>query len=104
MSNSDFAHGEQVQDQLGFKLSDWVCAEELRLYKPSPEFWRAVARRCGLEPGRDWWHVSAYADYDLEVARSLGLTCVFVAREHSRPGSAHYEFPDLGALADFLGA
>src|SRR5262245_24549003 len=29
MTNSDRAHGEQVQEQLGFRLSDWVCAEEV---------------------------------------------------------------------------
>ncbi|MBI3270495.1 MAG: HAD-IA family hydrolase [Planctomycetes bacterium] len=102
MTNSDRAHGEQVQAQLGFKLADWVCAEEVRVYKPAPAFWRAVAARLGLAPGPAWWHVSAYADYDLEAAARLGLTCVFVERPHSRPGDAAVRVRDLAALADLL--
>ncbi|MEZ0231025.1 MAG: hypothetical protein ACAI25_20585, partial [Planctomycetota bacterium] len=86
LTNSDRAHGEQVQEQLGLRLADWQCAEEVHLYKPSEEVWRLAARRRRLAFGRPWWHVSAYADYDLEVARRLGLTCVFVERPHSRPG------------------
>lgn len=90
MTNSDRSHGEDVQAQLGFRLSDWVCAEDVRVYKPNPEFWRQTSRRCGIEPGAHWWHVSAYCDYDLEVANKLGLTTVFLARPHARAGLATY--------------
>src|SRR5512139_1946188 len=55
MTNSDRAHGEQAQARLGFRLSDWICAEETRVYKPSPRFWRAVAERLGVVPGPHWW-------------------------------------------------
>jgi hypothetical protein len=48
--------------------------------------------------------VSAYADYDLRTARELGLTCVFVQRPHSRPGTADVSVPDLAALADLVEA
>jgi FMN phosphatase YigB (HAD superfamily) len=99
MTNSDRAHGEQAQEQLGFRLADWVCAEDLRLYKPDPAFWRAVGARRGIEPSAAWWHVSAYADYDLDVARSLGLTTVYVERPHARPGPATHAVADLGELA-----
>ena len=99
MTNSDRAHGEQVQEQLGFRLSDWLCAEETQRYKPDPEVWHAMARRRGIEPGPDWWHVSAYADYDLAVANRLGLTTVFVARPHARRGPATHSLADLAALA-----
>jgi 2-haloacid dehalogenase len=102
MTNSDRAHGEQAQEQLGFRLAGWVCAEDLRLYKPDPAFWRAVGARCGIEPSPDWWHVSAYADYDLDVARSLGLTTVYVERPHARPGPATHAVADLVALADLV--
>jgi 2-haloalkanoic acid dehalogenase type II len=102
MTNSDRAHGEQVQEQLGFRLSDWVCAEEGRLYKPNPEFWGLVGRRLGVEPGAHWWHVSAYADYDLDVTRRLGLTSVFVARPHCRPGPADHRVADLAALVGLV--
>jgi FMN phosphatase YigB (HAD superfamily) len=99
MTNSDRAHGEQLQEQLGFPLTDWVCAEEVRVYKPSVAFWHAVAGRRGVTPGPHWWHVSAYADYDLQTAGRLGLTTVFVARPHARPGQADHQVADLGQLA-----
>jgi 2-haloalkanoic acid dehalogenase type II len=99
-TNSDRAHGGQVQAQLGFSLDGWICAEEVGTYKPDPQIWRAASRRMGVAPSRDWWHVSAYADYDHATARALGLTCVFVRRPHSRPGPADITVADLTALAD----
>jgi len=104
MTNSDRAHGEQVQEQLGFRLSGWICAEELRLYKPDPGFWRTVAARRGVEQSAAWWHVSAYADYDLDVAAGLGLTTVYVGRPHARPGPATHAVRDLLELAALLEA
>jgi len=103
ITNSDRAHGEQVQGQLGFRLDGWICAEEVRAYKPDPRMWEAASRKMAVPFGRGWWHVSAYADYDLRTARAAGLTCVFVQRPHSRPGEADLVVPDLGALADFAG-
>lgn len=102
LTNSDRAHGEQVQEQLGFRLADWQCAEDVKLYKPSEEVWHLAARRRGLAFGPRWWHVSAYADYDLDVTRRLGLTSVFVARPHSRPGPADVRVADLVELAALL--
>ena len=99
MTNSDFEHGEKIQTSLGFPFSGWICAEETRVYKPNPEFWHAVARKTGTSFGRNWWHVSAYADYDLAVARELGLTCVYIPRPHSRPGFFHVQAADLVQLA-----
>src|SRR5688572_18966963 len=52
------------------------------------------------EQGPWWWHVSAYGDYDLETARSLGLTCVYVRRPHARPGPSDLAVADLAELAD----
>jgi 2-haloacid dehalogenase len=103
-TNSDRAHGEQVQAQLGFRLDAWICAEEVRAYKPDRRLWDAVAKRLGRPFDQSWWHVSAYADYDLRTARELGLTCVLVQRPHSRPGDADLTVPDLTALADRLEA
>ena len=99
MTNSDLLHGVQAQRGLGFRLDDWVCAEESRVYKPSREAWRHVAERRGASFGPAWWHVSAYADYDLETARALGLTCVFVERPHARPGPEDLHVVDLMELA-----
>lgn len=103
ITNSDRAHGAQVQQQLGFPLSHWFCAEDLGVYKPDPAAWHAVAARLGVTPGPGWWHVSAYGDYDLNVARALGLTCVLVQRPHRRAGPADLVVPDLRALAHDAG-
>jgi 2-haloacid dehalogenase len=100
MTNSDRQHAPGVQRGLGLSLSHWFCAEELGLYKPAPEFWHVVSRRLAVAPSPAWWHVAAYADYDLDVARSLGLTTVLVQRPHQRPGVAHHTVRDLNELAE----
>ena len=100
MTNSDQIHGRAVQDQLGFRLSGWICAEDVRCYKPAREFWIAVGARRGQPLDESWWHVSAYADYDLATAARLGLTTVFVERPHAVWGPATITVPDLRALAE----
>jgi 2-haloacid dehalogenase len=99
ITNSDREHGRQVQKQLGFDLDGWICAEDAGVYKPDRRMWDAASRKLGVPFSKDWWHVSAYADYDLETARALGLTCVFVKRPHSRPGIADLTVSDLAELA-----
>jgi HAD superfamily hydrolase (TIGR01493 family) len=101
-TNSDRAHGEGVQAQLGFRLDGWICAEDVHAYKPDRRIWEAASRKMNKPLDRSWWHVSAYADYDLRTARELGLTSVFVQRPHSRPGPADVTVPDLQALADLI--
>jgi 2-haloacid dehalogenase len=103
ITNSDSAHRAQVEAQLGFSLDGWICAEEERTYKPDPQMWRAAAKRMGVAPAKDWWHVSAYADYDHATARALGLTCVFVQRPHSRQGPADLTVANLAELATLVG-
>lgn len=99
MTNSDQAHGIDVQKQLGFRMNGWICAEDVRCYKPAPEFWTAVSSRRNVPFGPDWWHVSAYADYDMETAAKLGLTTVFVERPHCVWGPSTWSAPDLRAVA-----
>ena len=101
-TNSDRVHGQQIQTQLGYLLSDWVCAEDIRVYKPAPDFWKKTAERKGFSLDRSWWHVAAYGDYDLSVARELGLTCVFIDRPHSVPAPSDLTFRDLGELSSFV--
>ena len=103
MTNSDQEHGRQVQEQLGFRLSGWLCAEDVRCYKPAAAFWSAAGARRGVPFGAEWWHVSAYADYDLETAGRLGLTTVFVQRPHSAWGPSTLTVTDLRGLATSLG-
>ena len=102
MTNSDRCHGVDVQDQLGFRLDGWLCAEEVRLYKPHPDFWRHAGRLRTIEPGPDWWHVSAYSDYDLTIAGELGITTVLVRRPHSRPGPCTHAVDGLAGLLGLL--
>jgi 2-haloalkanoic acid dehalogenase type II len=96
ITNSDRAHGEEVRRRLS--MSDWICAEDVRLYKPNPAFWEAARARRGGTFDRGWWHVSAYADYDLQTAGQLGLTTIFVERPHARIGRAHHHVRDLAQL------
>jgi 2-haloacid dehalogenase len=98
MTNSDRVHGQQVQEQLGYRLSAWFCAEDLRCYKPAEAFWHAVAQRLQQSSGLHWWHVSAYGDYDLATAERLGLTTVFVRRPHARPYPSRLEVASLQEL------
>lgn len=102
LTNSDRAHGIDVQNRLAFPFRYWLCAEEVGLYKPNADFWRTLAIRTGVPLGPAWWHVSAYGDYDLGVARSLGLTTVLVNRRHRRLGAADLVVPDLLALAELV--
>jgi 2-haloalkanoic acid dehalogenase type II len=104
MTNSDRGHGEDVQRSLGFRLTHWLCAEEVGVYKPDERFWHAARERFAVPFGPSWWHVSAYADYDLDVVRRLGLTSIFIRRAHARPprgglGEGDLAFDDLDALA-----
>lgn len=64
--------------------------------------WQAASQRLGVPFSKEWWHVSAYADYDHSAARALGLTCVHVKRPHSRPGPSDLEVADLAELASRL--
>ena len=98
-TNSDREHGAQVRAALGVPWSGWICSEDVGAYKPDRRVWDAAAARLGVPPGPSWWHVSAYADYDLATARQLGLTCVYVARPHARLGPADHMVSDLEELA-----
>jgi 2-haloalkanoic acid dehalogenase type II len=104
-TNSDRAHRPQVEAQLGASLAHWICAEDVGAYKPDSRVWHAAGAHARVLPGPAWWHVSAYADYDLATARALGLTCVFVARPHARAGTPDLidvRIPDLTALAEHV--
>jgi 2-haloacid dehalogenase len=106
LTNSDRDQGVVVRAALGPAVpwAHWLCAEDTGLYKPDPRVWDACATATGVPAGPSWWHVSAYADYDLDVARRHGLTTVYVDRPHRRPGTATHVVPDLAALADLLTA
>lgn len=104
-TNSDLAHRPAIERQLGCALEPWICAGEVGAYKPDARIWEAAARATGMAFGPAWWHVSAYADYDLATARRLGLTTILVRRPHHRPGTPDLvdrAFEDLEALASTI--
>ncbi len=102
LTNSDVDQGERVRARLGVPWAHWLCAGETGLYKPDPRVWEACAVRTGIDHGRSWWHVSAYADYDIAAATRRGLTTVLVTRPHHRPAAADVTVADLAALATLL--
>ena len=104
ITNSDRDQGAEVRAALGPSVpwAHWLCAEDTGVYKPDPRAWDACAAATGVPAGPAWWHVSAYADYDLGEAARRGLTAVYVERPHCRPGPATWSLPDLGALAALL--
>jgi len=53
VTNSDRAHGDEVQRQLGLSLNGWISAEDVRAYKPDARMWRAAAFRKGFGKRRD---------------------------------------------------
>lgn len=102
-TNSDLRHRAAIEAQLGCRMTYWICAEAVGAYKPDPRIWQAAARAADVDYGQGWWHVSAYADYDLTTARGLGLTTVLVERPHHRPGTpaeVDLRVPDLATLAE----
>lgn len=104
-TNSDLAHRPAIEKQLGVSLDPWICAGEVGVYKPNPRIWDAAREATGVPFGPSWWHVSAYADYDLATAKGLGLTCVLIRRPHHRAGTpdlVDLAFDDLGELAAHL--
>lgn len=108
LTNSDRDQGVAVRAALGgpgaVPWAHWLCAEDTGVYKPDPRAWDAVTAATGVPAGPAWWHVSAYADYDLDEAGRRGLTTVYVERPHRRPGRATHVVADLAALADLIDA
>jgi 2-haloalkanoic acid dehalogenase type II len=105
-TNSDAGHRPAIEAQLGAHLDPWICAGDVGAYKPDRRIWDAAQKATGVPFGPSWWHVSAYADYDLATARMLGLTCVLIRRPHHRAGTpdlVDFAFDDLGELAAHLG-
>ena len=77
-TNSDRAHGEQVQAQLGFRFDAWICAEEVRAYKPDRRIWEAASRKLDhLKRVRLLWQHPAGHDQirpvDVGVLQLLGI-------------------------------
>jgi 2-haloacid dehalogenase len=65
---------------------DWVVtAQQVRSYKPCLDNFKAAFERIGVAPARIL-HVAQSLYHDIEPARRLGLSTVWVNRRHGRAG------------------
>jgi 2-haloacid dehalogenase len=80
--------------------------EEIGIYKPHPRVYLEAVRRMRATPAETML-VAAHG-WDVAGAAWAGLQCAFVGRDGERPfplaPAPTLEVPDLGALADLLGA
>lgn len=97
--------------QLGVPFDEVVTAEQVGSYKPGPRHFDVVLERLGL-PRERVLHCAQSLYHDIEPARSLGFTTVWVNRRAGRngggatpPSSAEpdLEVPDLATLARLVG-
>ena len=64
-----------------------VTSEDVAAYKPSPKLLEEALKR--LEIGKDGLvHVAQSMFHDIEPAKVLGISTVFVDRREGRPGGA----------------
>jgi 2-haloacid dehalogenase len=90
---------------------DWVItAQQVKSYKPAPAHFHAAFERIGL-PRAQILHVAQSLYHDIGVAKSLGLSTVWVNRRHGRGGAGatppsqsapDLEVPDLESLARLM--
>ena len=90
---------------------DWVItAEQVQSYKPAPAHFYTAFERTGLPPNQIL-HVAQSLYHDIGVARSLGLSTVWVNRRHAQGGAGatppanaifDVEVPDLESLARMM--
>ena len=78
-----------------------VTAEDIGVYKPSPEAFRRALNILGVGVN-DVVHVSAYLNYDIEPASRLGIRTIYVNR-YGKPGIGP-EIRDLTELPRALSA
>ena len=91
---------------------DWVItAEQVQSYKPAPAHFYTACERMGLPPNQIL-HVAQSLYHDIGVAKSLGMSTVWVNRRHAQGGSGatprasaapDVEVPDLESLARMMG-
>lgn len=83
-----------------------VTAEDVRSYKPGHAHFERL-RELERPAAGAWLHVAQSLFHDVMPAGELGIPCVWINRrgETNDSGAAPLaEFPDLSALADWLGA
>jgi 2-haloacid dehalogenase len=82
LTNCDNDLFESTRAALGAPIDLVVTAEEVRGYKPAMAHFERFERASGVARG-NWIHAAVSWWHDMVPARELGLTRVWVDREHS---------------------
>jgi 2-haloacid dehalogenase len=112
ISNIDDDLFAETRKHLDVEFDDVITAEQARSYKPSLNNFQMALRTLALSPDR-LLHAAQSIYHDVEPARSLGISTVWVNRNSARPGigavrgsaalaskkRADFEVPDLASLA-----
>lgn len=111
VSNVDddlFAHSAR---RLEVPFDYVITAQQVQSYKPATAHFHEAFRRIGL-PRTQILHVAQSLFHDIGVAKSLGLSTVWVNRRHDQGGTGatppasakpDVEVPDLASLARLMG-
>jgi 2-haloacid dehalogenase len=110
LSNIDDALFEATRRGLSVQLRWIVTAEQVGSYKPCEDNFHALLDRMQL-PAERVLHVAQSRFHDIEPARRLGFTTVWVNRASRHAGSGatlpadatpHFEVPDMAGLCALL--
>jgi 2-haloacid dehalogenase len=107
LSNIDDALFALSAKRLGVDFAEVVTAQQIGSYKPNPRNFQRLIERLDV-PQDQILHVAQSLFHDIEPAKAIGLTTVWVNRRHDRPGfgatppasaTPDLEVPDLATLA-----
>ena len=102
LSNTDPDLLAASRERLGVPFDLSVAASEIGSYKPARLHWERFFAETGADRAGHV-HVAASLFHDVEPARALGLTSVWVNRLGERPGpEPTRELPDLTSLPETL--
>jgi 2-haloacid dehalogenase len=105
ISNSEDRLMEKNIENLGVPFDDYITAEQVRAYKPSPVVFNYTLKKLGCDKS-DILHVANGFEYDIMPAHDLGWKAVWINRggEKGDPAYGPYdELPDLSGLPALLG-
>ena len=108
ISNIDDDLFAATRQHLGIEFDAVVTAEQAQSYKPSPRNFELALEALAI-PRDQLLHAGQSIYHDVQPARSLGISTVWVNRVSARPGIGavrpaqgipDLEVPDLATLAD----
>jgi 2-haloacid dehalogenase len=82
LTNCDDALFEKTSSSFRLPFDLVVTAERIRDYKPALTHFRAFAQLTGVAPA-DWIHVACSWYHDIEPARRLGVTRIWLDRDQT---------------------